>query len=218
MVRPAVFDAITEPVSRRIAGGFDRIAVALRSGAWHGAGPSVTPTQVQALAALRDSREGLRLAALAAELGVSAPTMSARVATLVTKGFVAKDEGPDKRSVRLRVTPAGTAVLEAKDDWPESLTRAVETLEPQEQEVLLYALVKVIRALQQEGAVAPARMCASCTHFRPFAHPEGPLPHHCDYVDAPFGDRHLRLSCPEHQAAPEAQQQEVWDLFTGRPQ
>jgi hypothetical protein len=45
--------------------------------------------------------------------------------------------------------------------------------------------VKMIRALQEEGRIPLASMCAICRFFRPCAHPGSGRPHHCAYVDAP---------------------------------
>lgn len=215
MKRPAVFDSLSEPVPHRLVGGFERVALALRSGAWRDADPAgVTPTQAQALRALHEAKGGLRLAELAAQLGVSAPTMSARVSTLVAKGLVVKESGPDKRSVGLRLTDEGRALLERPGAATEMLSGALDVLDPLEQERLLRSLVKVVRALQVQGAVAPQRMCVTCVHFRPHAHPDARLPHHCDYVDAPFGVRHLRLACPEQADAPVPLQESNWERFT----
>jgi hypothetical protein len=74
----------------------------------------------------------------------------------------------------------------------------VEGLDSEEQAALLRILVKMIRVLQDQGAIPVARMCASCRFFRPHAHPDPDRPHHCAFVDAPFGDRELRLECPDH--------------------
>ncbi|PRY16775.1 MarR family winged helix-turn-helix transcriptional regulator [Kineococcus rhizosphaerae] len=218
MNKAAIFDALSEPVSRRITSGLTRIALVLRTQAWRGAEPEgVTPTQAQALATLRENPEGMRLAELAAQLGVSAPTTSVRVNALIAKGLLVREAGADKRSIRLRLSPAGAALLERSARWPDFLARAVDVLDDREQEDLLRSLVKIVRTLQVEGNVAPQRTCVTCSHFRPYAHPDGPLPHHCAYVDAPFGDRHLRLACPEHEDAPAQEQELSWQRFTEGP-
>jgi len=215
VTRTAIFDALSEPVSRRVTSGLTRIALALRSQAWRGAEPEgVTPTQVQALTALREGRDGMRLAALAAQLGVSAPTMSARVNALIAKGLVVKEPGPDKRSVGLRLTPAGATMIDRAAQWPAFLMDAVEELDADEQARLLRSLVTLIRTMQVRGDIAPQRMCVTCSHFRPYAHEGEQLPHHCAYVDAPFGDQHLRLACDEQADAPPEQQAAAWDRFT----
>lgn len=211
----AIFDALSEPTSRRVGAGLARVAQVLRSQEWRSAEPDgVAPTQVQALRALREGPGGMRLSALAAQLGVSVPTASARVDALVARGLVEKVPGADKRSLALRLSAAGSDVLERADARPDAVTEAVEALDPAEQADLLGSLVKVVRTLQVQGHVAPQRTCVTCRSFRPFAHPGAALPHHCAYVDAPFGPQHLRLACGEHEDAPAPQQEELWERFT----
>jgi hypothetical protein len=41
-------------------------------------------------------------------------------------------------------------------------------------------------------------MCATCVFFRPDVHDDPERPHHCAFVDAPFGDRQLRLDCDDY--------------------
>lgn len=81
--------------------------------------------------------------------------------------------------------------------------------------MLLRSLVKVLRALQEAGDIPLQRMCVTCTHFRPHVHPDPANPHHCAFVDAPFGDRHLRLACPDHVVAEPARQDDAWHRFAG---
>lgn len=212
----AIFDAISEPVSRRVAAGLARVALVLKSHAWKGAAPAgVTPTQGQALALLREAPDGMRLSALAHRLGISPPTASDAVASLAAKGLVEKAAGPDRRSVALRLTPAGGAVADRTDDWPAFLASAVETLPPGEQAAFLRGLVMIIRALQQAGDIPLQRMCVTCRHFRPKMHADPANPHHCAYVDAAFGDRHLRLACAEHAPADPPAAAAAWATFTG---
>ncbi|WP_242908088.1 hypothetical protein [Actinomadura terrae] len=54
-------------------------------------------------------------------------------------------------------------------------------------------------SLQDRRAIPVARMCLTCTYFRPNAHPGTDRPHHCAFVDNPFDDGELRLECPDHQ-------------------
>jgi DNA-binding MarR family transcriptional regulator len=211
----AIFDAISEPIAKRVTGGLAKIGLVLKSRAWRGAGAAgVTPTQGQALALLREAPKGLRLNALAELLGVSAPTASDAVASLVAKGLAVKEPGSDRRSVTLKPTAKGEAVAESAAEWPDFLARAVEGLEPGEQAAFLRSLVKIIRALQESGDIPLQRMCVTCRHFMPFAHNDAANPHHCAFVDAPFGDRHLRLNCAEQEDAPPEARQAAWERFT----
>ena len=61
-------------------------------------------------------------------------------------------------------------------------------------------------------------MCVSCRFFQPHAHPEdAERPHHCAFVDAPFGDRALRVDCPEHDAASADVVARNWAEFVAAP-
>lgn len=210
----AIFDALSEPVARRVAAGLSKIGLALRSRAWKGAGPAgVTPTQGQALAFLRDAPAGLKLGALASLLGVSAPTASDTVNALAAKNLVLKTPGPDKRSLTLKLTAQGESLAGHADEWPAFLAEAIDVLPPAEQAGFLRSLVKIVRTLQKSGDIPVQRLCVTCRFFQPYAHEDGDSPHHCGFVDAAFGDRHLRLNCKEQEAAPEPQQAAAWDRF-----
>ncbi|WP_270938971.1 MarR family winged helix-turn-helix transcriptional regulator, partial [Falsiroseomonas oryzae] len=129
---------------------------------------------------------------------------------------------PDPRDARasgLVLTEAGVAMARAAGDWPAVLLEVAGDLPLAEQEALLRLVTKLIRGLQLRGAIAPARMCVTCRFFRPHAHPaEAAAPHHCALVDAPFGDRHLRLDCPEQEPLPDAEAEVVWTRFvSGAP-
>jgi DNA-binding MarR family transcriptional regulator len=213
---PTTFCATSEETARRVTAGLVKIGLVLKSRAWKGTGPErLTPTQAQILALLQAHPEGLRLSALAEKLGVTAPTASDAVTALVGKGFVLRGAGADHhRALALRLTPEGEAVAARIADWPDFLMRAVDVLSPHEQAVFLRGLVKMIRALQEAGDIPVQRMCVTCLHFRPNAHPDDPQnPHHCAFVDAPFGDRQLRLECGEHAQADAEIRAATWARF-----
>ncbi|WP_018267262.1 MarR family winged helix-turn-helix transcriptional regulator [Methylosinus sp. LW4] len=211
-----LFDAITTPLPRRLREGLDRIAAAMRADEWGVAEEAgLTPTQLHALTFIAGRGEaGLRLRAVAEHLGVTQPTATDSIAALTRKGLVTKLADPaDKRAIAIRVTPAGCDVVRAIGLAMTSAESALETLTPQEQQTLLDLVIKTIRALQKAKAIPPQRLCVSCRHFRPHAHADAELPHHCALVDAAFGGRHLRLDCPEHDPAPPAESEAVWSLF-----
>lgn len=214
----AIFDSISEPISRRVTAGLAKIGTVLKSRAWKGAAPAgVTPTQGLALGLLKEAPSGMRLGALAHLLGVSPPTASDTITALVAKGLVEKAPGSDKRSITLMLTQKGDAVADRTAEWPGFLSKAVDTLDGAEQAGFLRSLVKIIRALQEEGDIPRQRMCVTCRYFRPYMHADPAAPHHCGYVDAPFGDRHLRLKCREQEEAPPEERQAAWESFcTGK--
>lgn len=214
---PIEFDTVTQSISERVSTGLAKISLALKTKAWRGAAPArLTPTQGQVLVLLRSAPRGLRLDEVARALGVTAPTASDSVAALVSKGLVVRGRSPDNpRAVSLTLSSEGAALAEQVSDWPDFLLRAVDTLDEAEQTAFLRALVKIIRALQVSGDIPPQRMCVSCRYFRPNVHDDPERPHHCAFVDAPFGDRHLRLECQEHEPAPAHEAETSWTRWSG---
>jgi DNA-binding MarR family transcriptional regulator len=208
--------ARADPTAGRLVTGLVKISLANRYQAWNAAeDEGLTPLQGQALALLRlHPVTGLRLTALAAALAVTPATASAAVSTLDRKGLVAKSRAaPDRRAVAIRLTETGRLAADRAAGWSDFLLDAVDVLTPSEREVVLRALVKMIWLMQQRGQIPISRMCVTCRFFRPHVHADPANPHHCAFVDAPFGDRQLRLECGDHDPAPPAQAAAIWATF-----
>ncbi|HEY0919233.1 MarR family winged helix-turn-helix transcriptional regulator [Devosia sp.] len=190
------------PANTQIATALSKIGMVLRSEQWQQAeANSLTPTQAQILVHLA-ARGPARLTEVAREIAVTQPTASDAVAALVRKRHVEKCRDPgDGRAVLLQATAPGRRAAQALAVWPDALLGAIDVLEPAEQAAFLKGLSKMIRALQQRGAIPVQRMCLSCRHFRPYAHADAAQPHHCTFVDAAFGDADLRLDCGDHAEA-----------------
>jgi len=187
---------------RQIATGLGRLAVFWRASAWQAvAGHGLNPAQAEILGFL--ARRGpARQSAIAAALGVSAASLGDSVASLIAKGLVARASDPgDRRAVQVALTDAGAERHAALPEAPEALMRAVATLPEDEAATTLRALSSLIRALQQERAIAVQRMCLTCAHFQPHRHDDAATPHHCGFVDAAFGDAGLRIDCADHEEA-----------------
>lgn len=196
-----------EGLADRTLVALSKIGLALRSEAWKETTPrGLNPTQAQVLVVLKRAGAGLRLSDIADRLGVSAPTVSVSVSTLERKGLVRKERAAeDARALAVSLTPSGRAEAGRMAAWPDLLLDAVGVLDEAEEAVFLKALLKVIRELQEQGRISPARMCITCHYFRPDVHDDEERPHHCAFVDAPFGERNLRVDCGDHeQAAPTA--------------
>ncbi len=212
------FDSISEPIAERISAGLDKLAIAMRAREWSAAEElGLKPTQSQILSYLRARAGGPeRLTRLAEALAVSQPTASDSVAALVRKGLVEKRPNPkDGRAVDVILTTQGRKVSDRLAAWPDTLLQAADRLGEPEKTALLRTIVTLIRSLQIAGAIPVQRMCVTCRHFRPNVHTDPGAPHHCAFVDAAFGDQHLRLDCPDQDPAPAPEQQENWAQFTG---
>lgn len=212
-------EVTTEPIAHRIATGLTKLGLAIKSQSWRaGFRHGLTPTQGQILTFLRaQAGHAATLAAIADGLAITAATASDAVSALVAKGLVEKR--PLERDGRKRLivlTDRGLDEAQRVATWPDFLIGAVASLTPTEQVVFLRALVAMIRTLQERGEIPVARMCVTCRFFRPNVHPDPERPHHCSFVDAPFGDHLLRLDCPDHQSASASAAAEIWQQFNHR--
>lgn len=197
------FDRFNEPLNQRVMVGLAKIGLALKSRAWQDAGiRGLTPTQGQILSLLQaKGKLPMRLSAVADGLAVTPATASDAVATLIGKGLVKKSRAvDDARAIALTLTPKGQREADRVANWSDFLLSAIDELSPQEQEVFLQGLVKMIRKLQEQGEIPISQMCVTCRFFRPNVYSGSDRPHHCAFVDAPFGNRDLRLECPDHVA------------------
>lgn len=156
----------------------------------------------------------MRLSEIADGLAVKPATASEAVTVLVAKGLVQKAKATDDgRAVALDLTAKGQREADSFASWPDFLLAAVEGFSASEQEVFLRCLIKMVRQLQEAGQIPISRMCVTCQFFEPNVYSDSDLPHHCKLVDAPFGDRHLRLDCPEHVAAAPETVAQAWRVF-----
>ena len=173
----------------------------MRSQAWQGAeSQGLTPTQGQILALLQSAAEtGMRLSAIAAGIATSPATASDAVSSLVKKGLVSRERAADdRRAIAIRLTPDGLKQAKQAASWPDFLIDAVDTLSAEEQTVFFKGLTTIIRTLQEQNTIPVSKMCVTCHYFNPNVYDHPDRPHHCNFVNAPFGDRDLRLDCPEH--------------------
>lgn len=191
---------VADPAAN-IAAGLSKMGLALRNHAWEERGRTgLTPTQAQLVAVLF-RRGPTSVGVLAELLAISQPTVSDAASTLVEKGLATKVPGSDRRTQHVTLTAEGHELAPSVSEWPDALLEAVHALAPEDQAAFLRGLTSMILELQRAGRIPLLRMCATCRFFRPNVHPDGEHPHHCAFVDAPFGDRELRLDCADHEPA-----------------
>lgn len=200
----------------RVGDGLVKLALVLRQRAWHDANEvGLSATQVQILVFLhRHATLPNKLGTVARDLNLTNATVSDAVRTLEAKGHLRKERDPrDPRALALSLTDSGRHTAERSANPPNFLLAAVDVLSPDEQTVFLRGLTKMIRQLQERGDIPVAGLCVTCAHFRPNVHLDAERPHHCAFVNAPFGDYSLRLDCAEHESAPPEQRNAAWQRW-----
>lgn len=196
---------MADEVSNKLLSGLNRIGLAMRSAAWGEATESgLTPTQSQILAFIAArTAQNPRSGDAADALGITPQTASVAIAALVAKGLVSKlPDASDRRASSLKLSRQGEVAARVAAQWPDFLVNAVQELDAAEQKAFLRILIKLIRRLQNDGEIVPQRLCVSCAHFQPNAHPQDSAgPHHCAFMDAPLAELDLRLDCGDHRPA-----------------
>jgi hypothetical protein len=136
-----------------------------------------------------------------AALASTPPTVSDAMKVLRAKGLVERGPDPaDARAVVVLLTAEGRAEADRLSAVSAPLHEAVAALSEADFAAMLRGTTTVIRELQDRHAIPVSRMCLTCRFYEPDAHPQDAArPHHCHFVDAPFGDAELRVTCPDHE-------------------
>jgi DNA-binding MarR family transcriptional regulator len=189
-----------EAQAQKLVTGLVRVAVMAPTDAAPDELPSLPPPHRQVLLLLGRRDREFRLSDLAAELGSSVAATMAIVSPLIADGLVEMRPAPSyaAHDMRIAATERGLAMTPAPSNWAEAVLGKVEDLDEQTQTRLLRIVTTRITQLQREGRIPVSRMCLSCRFFDGYRHPGTEAPHHCWFVDAPFGYRELRLHCPDH--------------------
>lgn len=186
-------------LNRSIASALERISEAMRVQLGEKARENgLSPTQLQVILRLAADPPALRrVGAIAARLDVTHPTVSDAVAALRRKGLVAP-HSPGRRQA-LSLSSEGLDLAGRLEDWPDPTRAQLASLRAEGKEAALEVLLETIAGLQRSGAISVSRMCSTCRHFRPEAHPGEPQQHHCALLDQPLANQDIRLDCPEYE-------------------
>jgi DNA-binding MarR family transcriptional regulator len=212
------FDTPTSTLPQALAGALRRLAQLAHTSSWdQWAVQRLTPTQRKILELLVRRGESLSLSAVARELGVTAATACDSVSALESKGLVRKQRSTtDGRALALVLTDEGQHSATQLAALPDPLWGAFDVLADTEQETLYRLSIKMIRGLQENGALPTSRMCLRCKFFDPFRYVGSPTPHHCHQAHMPFAERQLRIDCSVFEAGDAAAQAALWERFVAQ--
>jgi DNA-binding MarR family transcriptional regulator len=139
------------------------------------------------------------------------------VSALESKGLVRKQRSTtDGRALALVLTDEGQHSATRLASLPDPLWGAFDVLADTEQETLYRLSIKMIRGLQENGALPTSRMCLRCKFFDPFRYAGSATPHHCHQAQMPFAERQLRIDCSVFEAGNAAAQAQLWERFVSQ--
>ncbi|WP_144155977.1 MarR family winged helix-turn-helix transcriptional regulator [Paraburkholderia sp. BCC1885] len=203
-----------EQANGRVTHSLLRLSTAMRSQAWEWAeGAGLTPTQGEILVLLMQRKNPMRLGEIARETALTAATTSDAVSTLESKGLVEKRRAlDDGRALAVRLTTRGRTSAKRAAQWPDFLSKAVGTLQGDEQAAFYRTLLKTVRQLEVQDDIPPHRMCLTCSHFEPSKNAKK-TPHHCALLKLNMSDTEVRLDCSVYEAADAATQKKTWKIY-----
>ncbi len=157
----------------------------------------LNPAQWEALRYVsRANRYSLNPSALAAFLGATKGTVSQTLIAVEAKGYLRRVRGsPDRRAVRLELTPAGEEML--RRDPLTLVDDAVLDAFPVEEAVLLGdSLNRLLRNLGDRCGTGKFGVCVDCLLFREVDVADDPDVHHrCGLTGETLDDGETRLIC-----------------------
>ena len=146
----------------------ERIANLLRTDTRKaGVGKGLQPVQMEALHYLSGcNRYSNTPAAVSDYLGLTKGTVSQTLGVLENAGLIEKlPDFKDRRVVHLQLTDMGEALIRESIP-PKSLKVALDLTTEAEQDFIVIALRRILRAMQQANKLRSFGVCKTCRHHR----------------------------------------------------
>lgn len=161
----------------------------------------LNPAQWEALRYLaRANRFSRTPAALADYLASTRGTISRTLASLESKGYVAREASPrDGRSVEFGLTDNGSKALQR--DPLLAMATDIEQATGGDSRTLLDSLRRTLRNAIARNRGRAFGACYTCCHFRSDVRPSTRTPHHCGLLDEPLSEADSRAICAEQESA-----------------
>lgn len=198
MISPFDLNHQNNEIDSKIVVALERLSEAFRVLLWNESKlNALSPIQIQVLIFLLfQPVEKCRVSYLAKEFNMSKPTISDSIKSLLEKGLIHKKSDPqDSRSYIVCLTDSGRLTAIKSSDFTKSVENPISSLDPQQKEIMLDGLLKIIHGLNLAGIITVQKMCFTCTHYR--ISDEG---HYCKLMQMPLAYKELRMNCPEHEA------------------
>ncbi len=186
-----------EKIEEKILSALERVHVATKSSLQKAVQQqNLSPLHAQILHYL-DNNGPQGVSILATQLRVTKATISDSVASLHARKFVKKlPDKNDGRSHRVALTVAGEKEAVLLASYAAPFLKSVSTMDEAQKQALWEALLNLLKVMQAQGLIPPARMCATCRHFE-----QKSGGGYCRLMEINLAIPDLRVNCAEHQQA-----------------
>lgn len=156
---------------------------------------NLSPIQVQILIFIDNHADKYQTVKyISDEFNVTKATISDSIKALEKKGYIKKVKSHnDSRSFIIKLDTKGQNIASNLSEFPKELTKLIESIKSNNQELLWLELYNVINNLQSIGEINIQRMCNTCAFFDS----KNSKPY-CNFLNKSLTKNNLRLDCSEH--------------------
>lgn len=188
-----------DTIDEKIIQAIERIARAQRILLWDRAKLyGLTPLQSQILFYISENNpEKCTIMNLSLELGVSQPTISDSVKTLMKKGLVEQEVWEKNRHFKLlKLTDKGKEILKALRIWDDYLRRPLKEFSEEEKKLAFNFLLDYVAKLRKDKTLLMAKTCVFCKFLE-----EKAGTYYCKLFNMNMKKEDLRIDCPDFEEA-----------------
>ena len=147
----------------------------------------------------RDQQRQPGVTSIALEVGVTKPTISKALDTLVRRGIVLRSVlAKDKRRQFVELSPTGEQLLEHLTGWKATVEEQLSSFSDHLRKQTFGFLLKLIDSLQQAGLIRPGDVCLACRYLSKDRREENGTLYHCKLLARPIADSELVVECKEY--------------------
>lgn len=185
-------DQQNQSLEAKITAGLERLSQVFRVLLWEKAKSyGLSPIQIQLLIFIcYHSREKTTVSYLAKEFGLTKPTISDAVKTLLQKGLIEKQTDiSDSRSYTIALTTSGVELVAATENYTDPLQNLLAQTAA-DKENLWQSITAIIHGLNRAGIIEVQRSCYNCKHYVSNAN-------YCGLLKVALAPKDIRLDCAE---------------------
>lgn len=186
-------------LNKKIVAGLERISQAMRQLLWQQAAQlGLSPIQLQILIFVKNHTiDKATITFLANEFGLTKPTISDAVKTLLQKGCMKKAPvAGDNRSYALMLTTHGRKLIIQSENYILPLLQYISAFNNTAKEAFWQSIVNLIGQLNQAKIITVQRMCYNCKFFTNKDNSA-----YCNLLKQQLKTEDIRIDCPEFEAA-----------------
>lgn len=186
-----------DPLESKISGLFERVCRIFKILQWEIAKKyKFSPIQFLFLLYLKEyPKKFSTVLNLSKEFGLTVPTVSDSIKTLIKKGLIIKEKNPeDKRNHYLILTEEGKEMVKKLKNWDKNFQNSLKSLSQEEKYQLQELLLKMILNFQAKGIPFQIHACMTCKNFK-ITKDNGKEEYYCMLTKTKMDSSKIKFKC-----------------------